>query len=577
MDNYYDFTLICDKRSLSRIIGVPLNKITKKVYIQGTENCYRSFEIPKKNGGIRQINAPDDELCFIQRKLANALQNYYLQIKDGTKIEKFVSHAFEKKKSIMTNAKIHKNKRIVLNLDLSDFFDSFHFGRVQGYFAKNKYFMLSKELSTFIAQIACYNGKLPQGAPTSPIITNLICQVLDNRILYLSRKYRLDYTRYADDLSFSTNDRSFVEKQGEFLKNVKKIINDSGFSINHSKTHIQYKNNRQVVTGLTVNKKVNVNKTFYKQTRSMAQELYKSGIYFIGKDKDLVSLNKLEGRLAFINQLDNFNNERDKLYKQGNEKPVEHNYKNLNAREKMYQKFLFYKYFFNNVKPLIVTEGKTDNRYLKSALKSLYTDYPALVNKSDGGLYSFQLSFLRRSNRLHYFFDFCLDGADEMQKLFMYYRGLWDRTNYYEYFSDFTKQNPRYPVIFIFDNELNTKDKPKPIKKFLTLIKNSKDLNNYEDELKNKNYVNIKDTNLYIVIVPLPIGFVNCEIEDLFDQKTLAHEEKGKKFVRKDAGDNNGYGKDTFSKYISRDYKNIDFSGFRGLLDIFKSILDDYN
>ena len=115
-----------------------------------------------------------------------------------------------KNKSIYTNAAIHRNKRFVLNMDLQNFFDSFHFGRVRGFFIKNRNFNCTNEIATMIAQIVCYKGKLPQGAPSSPVITNLICGSLDYRISKLSKKYKLDYTRYADDITFSTNNRHFI-------------------------------------------------------------------------------------------------------------------------------------------------------------------------------------------------------------------------------------------------------------------------------------------------------------------------------------------------------------------------------
>ena len=109
-------------------------------------------------------------------------------------------------------------------MDLECFFDSFHFGRVCGYFEKNKDFLLPREVSIIIAQIACYNGRLPQGAPSSPIISNLICQVLDMHLLKIAKKYRLDYTRYADDLTFSTNNRVFLDSYEDFIKETTALI-----------------------------------------------------------------------------------------------------------------------------------------------------------------------------------------------------------------------------------------------------------------------------------------------------------------------------------------------------------------
>ncbi len=224
-------------------------------------------------------------------------------------IKNNLSHAFEKEKSIITNAKIHRNKKLVLNIDLENFFGSFHFGRVRGFFNKNNNFLLSVEVATVIAQLTCYEGKLPQGAPTSPIITNLICEILDQRLLRISKKYKLDYTRYADDLTFSTNDKKFLDLQTEFYELLSSELTRAGFKINEKKKRLQLRDSRQVVTGLVVNKKINVNRVFYKETRAMAHQLYKEGKFEInGK---IATVNQLEGRLAFINQLTRYNNKID--------------------------------------------------------------------------------------------------------------------------------------------------------------------------------------------------------------------------------------------------------------------------
>src|SRR5690606_25401369 len=103
----------------------------------------------------------------------------------------------------------HIGKKNVLNIDLKDYFDCFNFGRVRGFFLKNNNFKLNPDVATTIAQIACYNDTLPQGSPCSPVISNLITHALDIRLASLAKKHSCVYTRYADDLTFSTNRSPF--------------------------------------------------------------------------------------------------------------------------------------------------------------------------------------------------------------------------------------------------------------------------------------------------------------------------------------------------------------------------------
>ena len=255
-----------------------------------------------------------------------------------------------REKSIITNAKPHRNKRFVLNLDLENFFDSFHFGRVRGFFEKNKVLPLPHEVATVIAQLTCFEGSLPQGAPTSPIITNLICRIMDKRLIKIVQKYKLYYTRYADDLTFSTNDKLFLENKDEFLLELESEIISSGFKINNKKTRLQYKDSRQTVTGLVVNKKLNVSHAYYKTTRAMAHSFYSKGEFTINGESGTMA--QLEGRFSFITQIDKCNLDLDlDLDKR------KINFRELNGREKEYQKFLFYKYFLGIHAPLIVTEA----------------------------------------------------------------------------------------------------------------------------------------------------------------------------------------------------------------------------
>ncbi|HEE1729187.1 TPA: RNA-directed DNA polymerase, partial [Listeria innocua] len=164
------------------------------------------------------------------------------------------------------------------------------------------------------------------------------------------------------------------------------------FKLNKNKTNLNFKDSRQLVTGLVVNKKINVDRRYYKETRAMAHRLYKTGEFQI--DDKNGTLNQLEGRFSFINQVQRYNNVIDSS---------KHDFNNLNAFEKQYQAFLFYKYFYANNKPIIVTEGKTDINYIKAALKTHHLEFPNLIVKKEDGEFDFRVAFLKRTNRLAHF------------------------------------------------------------------------------------------------------------------------------------------------------------------------------
>lgn len=284
-------------RELARTLGVKYRQLNLILYsydetgLRGTDKYYKSFDLNKKNGGVRHINAPTGELLCIQKKISKILQ---ASIKTNN-----ISHGFNVGRSIYSNANVHHNKRYVLNLDLEDFFDSVHFGRVRGFFIKNNSFKCSENIATILAQLTCYNGKLPQGAPSSPVLTNLICNIMDYHILKIAKKYKLNYTRYADDMTFSTNDKNFLELYNQFMADITVEVNQSGFRINDRKTRLQYKDSRQEVTGLIVNKNLSVPNEYYKTTRAMAYSLYKNGYYLLNGQEG--TINQLDGRLMFIN------------------------------------------------------------------------------------------------------------------------------------------------------------------------------------------------------------------------------------------------------------------------------------
>lgn len=559
------FNTIKTRSDLADYLNIPPSKITYILFKRGVDSYYTEFEIPKKSGEPRRICAPTGDLKGVQRQLADALWEHQKSIYEELGIKPNISHAFEEGKSIITNAKIHRNKRIVINVDLSDFFDSIHIGRVCGFFEKNKHFNLPHEPAITIAQLACYQGKLPQGAPTSPIITNLVCQVLDMHLLSFAKRYRLDYTRYADDITFSTNDRAFLETWDSFYAELEKKIRKAGFSLNEKKTRITYRDSKQVVTGLVVNKKISVDHAYCRKVRAMAHSLYTNGSYSV--DGVEGNIRQLEGRFAFIDQIEKYNNICDSAGK--------HNAFTLNGREKQYQQFLFYRYFFDVHKPLIVTEGRTDVRYIKAALRSLYADYPDLVEKDAKGKFLYKVDFFKRSKRFKYLFNLALDGADSLTDLYDYFasKGKDKRTNYLAYFLRITQRTPQNPVIFVYDNEIANKNKP------LCKFSNHANLNEAQKQSLGKNlFLRLTPCgNLFLLTNPLVEGRTESEIEHMFTQETRSIELGGKKLLLASNFDNTRYfGKDHFSNYVLANYSTIDFSGFRPLLNALRTILQEY-
>ena len=154
------------REDVANFLGIKSNYLSFILYKKGINNLYTSFEIPKKNGDNREINAPRADLKHIQKQLSIKLNEIHKRYLEKNGIKQIISYGFEKEKGIIKNALVHKHKKYVLNMDISNFFPSFHFGRVQGYFYKSKEFNFSKEMSGVIAQLACYQGRLPQGAPS---------------------------------------------------------------------------------------------------------------------------------------------------------------------------------------------------------------------------------------------------------------------------------------------------------------------------------------------------------------------------------------------------------------------------
>ncbi|MEZ4328712.1 MAG: reverse transcriptase domain-containing protein [Polyangiales bacterium] len=280
---------------------------------------YSAFTISKANGERRTIEAPAKPLRTLLRKLLQVLEAVYEP--------KAATHGFVKGRSIATNATRHVRRAWVLNVDLSDFFPTIHFGRVRGIFRAKPY-LLPDSVATTLAQLVCYNGKLPQGSPASPIVANILCARLDSEMSRFAKEHRAMYTRYADDLTLSVKRRGFPQaiarvtepEAGTFhvalSDGLVDIVKANGFVINDSKVRIQPWKRSQRVTGLVVNQKVNVPRRFIRRTRAMLhawevhgieaaqnrlEERYSGGMQ--NKSSPPSFMGRVRGNIAYIGQI----------------------------------------------------------------------------------------------------------------------------------------------------------------------------------------------------------------------------------------------------------------------------------
>lgn len=272
------FLDLTTSRDIAKLLVVPYESLVYRLYKVPEINRYKKFALLKKSGGIRTISAPQGSLKIMQRKLSQVLYSVY--------IPKPSVHGFTPEKSIVSNAIAHTKKKFVLNIDLKDFFPSINFGRVRGMFMANPY-NLGSEVATVLAQICCYDNQLPQGAPTSPIVSNMICAKLDSQLQRLAKEHRCTYTRYADDITLSTTLPNFPaslafpvleEKKVKLGNLLISIIEANGFKLNEKKIRLQSRRERQEVTGLTVNDFPNISRQFIRQVSAMLHAWEKFGL-----------------------------------------------------------------------------------------------------------------------------------------------------------------------------------------------------------------------------------------------------------------------------------------------------------
>lgn len=233
-----DLPVIFDHHHLCLLLGLDEDYINSVVY--GAKNHYRDFRIKKKSGGYRELSSPHYALKYVQKWI-------YTNILAKVKVN-YCAHGFRPKKSILTNAKVHVKSTCLLKLDLKDFFPSITIEQVITVFNKLGY---SKKVSFYLASICCVDGCLPQGAPTSPALSNIITCHLDNRMLGICKKMGLRYTRYADDMAFSGE-----HIKPDFVDSCQKIITECGFTLNESKVKLYKGDGAKLLTGLSLANKV---------------------------------------------------------------------------------------------------------------------------------------------------------------------------------------------------------------------------------------------------------------------------------------------------------------------------------
>lgn len=251
MDKKLETLRIKSLKHLSLWLGVDkieLEELARHI----NSHCY---EIKKEtsSGKKRWIFIADSRLKSIQRQIKNRMLDR-IPVSDS-------AHAWTKGRSTLTNARQHLRKAVVVKLDIKDFFPSVHYSRVYKLFIN---LGCSPDVSRILTQLTTYKHRLPQGAPTSPAIANLILKILDSRLERLCALHGITYTRYGDDITVSG------KYSAKKLKNLfQKIIRQEGFLIKRKKIDIQYKNQRQEVTGIVVNKIPNIAKENRKKLRAI--------------------------------------------------------------------------------------------------------------------------------------------------------------------------------------------------------------------------------------------------------------------------------------------------------------------
>lgn len=295
VDKYNDFLL-----SLNLVNTTNIKMVNKILYniSNNIDANYDELIIKKKNKSLRYLYEPSHELKEIQKRI---LKN----ILEEMKLPEYVI-AYKKGCSLKDNAIQHVNKKMIVKLDIKNFFDNITFNKVyDSCFNETLY---PKSLGVLLTNLCCYNNKLPQGAPTSGYISNLVMRNFDLKIMNYCKENKISYTRYCDDMTFSGD-----FNVNELTSYAKKLLKENGFLLNKRKTRVINQSNRQLVTGIVVNEKLSISRKYKKKLRQEMYYIRKFGINSHIKKLKILNkkeyLNKLLGKINFVLQIENNNKE----------------------------------------------------------------------------------------------------------------------------------------------------------------------------------------------------------------------------------------------------------------------------
>ena len=269
----------------SKVLGV--DELARRLgatreQLEGFQPVYQEFDIPKQSGGKRRISAPSPELKALQRKI---LKRLLARVKCHEAV-----HGFERGRSILTNAGPHVGSALVIHVDIQDFFPSTSARRIAGLYQRLGW---DSEATKVLVKLTTHRGGLPQGAPTSPRLANLVNLRIDARLSGLARRFGGSYTRYADDLTFS----SAAEKM-PILGVVGRILAEDGYKVHkRRKMHVRRAHQRQMVTGLVVNEKAQLPRETRRWLRAVEHRLKTKGQATL-KPEQLAGWRSFQGMLA---------------------------------------------------------------------------------------------------------------------------------------------------------------------------------------------------------------------------------------------------------------------------------------